>query len=303
MRTTPSNGALRPFGVFGDTRIAYWDHSGTSIYHSLQSQIVSRFGRGSQFQASYTWSRTIANDPLDDSDGGLSADVASLDLANPDLDRGLANIHRAHIFNASLVLDAAEPRGQLVELRQERVRRLAGRGDRRRRLRRALHRLHGAIPGLNGGPSGHGATRQPAPEPASPERALPRDERVKEQWLNPRAFTLNGFQLGTVGTAGPRRLRRPRLLPGGPGALQEHQAQPAGEGCSSASRSSTSSTGSNFTNQNTATDIMNPISVTLDGPIDSATTIIDATDPDSTSARSDSRRDPRQAQFGVKLIF
>ena len=32
-----------------------------------------------------------------------------------------------------------------------------------------------------------------------------------EQILNPAAFTLTGFQLGTVGNAGPRHLRRPGL--------------------------------------------------------------------------------------------
>ncbi|HEX2462820.1 MAG TPA: hypothetical protein VHJ58_21970 [Vicinamibacterales bacterium] len=50
----PANGALRPFGVFGDSQILIWDTSGESTYHSIQTQFVSRFGRGSQFQASYT---------------------------------------------------------------------------------------------------------------------------------------------------------------------------------------------------------------------------------------------------------
>src|SRR4029077_18466127 len=60
-------GALRPYSVFGDHGIGLWDHSGTSIYHALQSQVISRFGHGSQFHASYTWSRTISNIALDNS--------------------------------------------------------------------------------------------------------------------------------------------------------------------------------------------------------------------------------------------
>jgi len=52
---------LRPYGVFGNASIAILDHAGSTMYHSLQTQLVSRFGRGSQFQASYTLSRTTGN--------------------------------------------------------------------------------------------------------------------------------------------------------------------------------------------------------------------------------------------------
>src|SRR4029453_8597391 len=51
--------ALRPYGVFGNASIAILDHGGDTIYHSLQTQLVSRFGHGSQFQASYTWAKAL----------------------------------------------------------------------------------------------------------------------------------------------------------------------------------------------------------------------------------------------------
>ena len=41
--------------------IAILDHSGKTTYNSLQTQLVSRFGHGSQFQASYTLSQTTGN--------------------------------------------------------------------------------------------------------------------------------------------------------------------------------------------------------------------------------------------------
>ena len=59
--TAPANAALRQFGVFGNNNIGVWDHSGKSTYNSLQTQFISRFGQGSQFQASYTLARSRAN--------------------------------------------------------------------------------------------------------------------------------------------------------------------------------------------------------------------------------------------------
>src|SRR5206468_867384 len=69
----------------------------------LQTQLVSRFGRGSQFQASYTWSKSLGNVPLDDS-GPQNNDNSVTDLGNRALDWGPTKTDRRHIFNASLVL-------------------------------------------------------------------------------------------------------------------------------------------------------------------------------------------------------
>src|SRR4029079_10242028 len=87
----PPLGEVRPYGVFGDQTITLWDYTGHSIYNSLQVQLVSRFRRASQFQLSYTLSKTKSNDPLDNSDGGLSGEVATLDRTNPEGDYGRAN--------------------------------------------------------------------------------------------------------------------------------------------------------------------------------------------------------------------
>ena len=84
-------------------RITIWGHDGSTSYHSLQTQLVSRFGRGSQFQSSYTWSKSLGTVPLDDS-GGISNDNSITDLGNLALDHGPTKTDRRHIFNASLVL-------------------------------------------------------------------------------------------------------------------------------------------------------------------------------------------------------
>ena len=137
--------ALRPYGVFGNENIAILDHGGNSIYHSLQTQLVSRFGHGSQFQASYTFSRAIGDVTLAGGENGIGASSVSL-LENRGLDRGLTQTHRKHIFNASLVFVLPELDGQ-VGLREERAGRL---GDRDHR------------PGVLGR-SGHGHQREPSP--------------------------------------------------------------------------------------------------------------------------------------------
>src|SRR5260221_874171 len=80
-----------------------WEHTGQSMYHSMQTQLVSRWG-ASQFQASYTLSRNRANVALDNSSGSLSADESVLDLSNRSRDFGLANTDRRHVFHAALVL-------------------------------------------------------------------------------------------------------------------------------------------------------------------------------------------------------
>jgi hypothetical protein len=94
---------FRPFGVYGNGTIAYWTNSGESEYDSIQTQYISRFGRGSQFQASYTWSDFKANANVAGADGGITAATSVTDPDNRDLDWGPAGIHREHVLNASLI--------------------------------------------------------------------------------------------------------------------------------------------------------------------------------------------------------
>ena len=56
------------------------------------------------------------------------------------------------------------------------------------------------IPGINGGPSGTGYTGNQRPNVTG--QSCQADGDLPEQILNPAAFTLNGFKLGTFGTAG-----------------------------------------------------------------------------------------------------
>jgi hypothetical protein len=184
---------VRPYGVFGDRAITIWDHRGYSIYHSLQTQLVSRFGR-SQLQGSYTWSRTISTDPLDDPNGG-----SVTDLDNPGLDRGLARTHRTHVFNASFVL--LLPR---LESRSSFIRRVLGdwevAGIAAAATGMPVTIVSGVIPGLNGGVSGSGRFEQ-RPNRVTTESCRSQDG-PREQFINAKAFTLLDFELGSPGNSG-----------------------------------------------------------------------------------------------------
>jgi len=291
-------GAVRPYGVFGDQRITMWDHSGHSIYHSLQTQFVSRFSHGSQLQVSYTLARTMSNDPLDNSDGGLTADVAVLDRTNPELDYGRANTDRRHVFNTALVLMLPT-----LEGRSSGVRNVLGDWEVATIVGAAsgqpLNVHTGSIPGLSGGPSGTGYTDNQRPNVASgvPCHA---SGGPPEQILNPAAFTLTGFVLGTPGNS-------PRGVCEGPGYLQTDLALykniAATDRVKLQLRFEVFNVFNrvNFSSQN-INRIMNPVSVTLDAPAASATKITGAVLP-LNFGQATLTRDPRQAQFGFKLLF
>jgi len=287
--------------VFGDTRITMWDHSGRSMYHSLQTQFVSRFGRGSQLQVSYTLSRTMSNDPLDNSDGGLSAEVAVLDRSNPDLDYGRARTDRRHIFNTALVWMLPSLEGRSKSMRQ-----VFGDWEAAAILGAASGQplsVHtGSIPGLNGGPSGTGYTdnqrpNQVAGEPCHPSGGLP------EQILNPAAYTLNGFVLGTSGNSprgqceGPAYIQADLAVYKNIAATNRVKLQLRFEIFNVFNRANFIGTGG----QGVVTN-MNPVSVTFDAPGTSATKIT-AAPASGKFGQAQATRDPRQAQFGFKLLF
>ena len=198
------NAALRPFGAMNGGAVTLWDHSGKSTYHSLQTQLISRFGRGSHFQASYTLSRSRANLAMTDSDGALSVGVYKLDVQDPDSDWGRPETGRDHIFNASLIwmLPALEDRSGIM---QNGPGRLGDLDDRRRGHRAAAERL------LHREPAGRrerdhrvqatGRTRPLTKFQTAPSEPCRASGGLDEQIINPDAFTLNGFNLGSIGSA------------------------------------------------------------------------------------------------------
>ncbi|MEM9555261.1 MAG: carboxypeptidase-like regulatory domain-containing protein [Acidobacteriota bacterium] len=285
-------GSLRPFSAFGDTSILYWEQDGASTYDSLQTQFRTLFGRGSQIQASYTWSSFKSNDPLTDSGAGTFFGQV-LDRDNEDLDWGDAGLHREHVFNASVLwqLPAFEGSNRLV-------RSLFGdwtvgaivlyaSGP-------ALTITTGSLPGIEG-PYGTGFTDNQRPIRVEGEPCGGSGSQV----INPNAFTLNGLRLGDTSQASSLGQCQ------GPDFFQVdlsfYKNFRIGKNLQGQFRVEFFNIfdEENFVNVNT---VMDPSSVTLDAPLADATTVVDAEIP-NTFGQATGARDPRQVQLGLKIFF
>jgi hypothetical protein len=294
---TGAQAAVRPYGVFGNVQINMWDHSGDSIYHGLQTQLISRFWNGSSFQASYTWSRTIANESLGNSSGGLAADATFTDLDNPRIDRGLADTHRSHIANASLLLMLPS----LADNPSSFVRNVFGdwqvTGIVQYTSGAPITVYSGGVPGI-GNISGTGYGNADRPNVVAGQDCSLNDG---AQILNPAAFTLNGYRLGTIGNSG-------RGVCYGPDFFQTDLAlyknikltdrvrlQLRLEGFNIFNTVNFKHKGGNWT--------YGASTVTLDNSdLSRASTIVNAT-PSPTFGQATQVFDPREFQFGIKLSF
>ena len=145
---------------------------------------------------------------------GLSGNNAYTDSTQPDLERSRGANDRTHTFSASLVL--ALPK---LEDKGAFVRNVFGDWEFTSIVQAAtgypITVATGGVPGLSGNgsaPSGTGYNG------SSPGRTWSRASTAtsnggdKTQWLNPAAWTLNGYQIGTNGTAGRNTCNGPGLF-------------------------------------------------------------------------------------------
>lgn len=259
---------------------------------------MSRFGQ-SQFQASYTLSRTRANLSLESSDGGLSAAVAPLDVTNPDLDWGRPLTDRTHIFNASLVLMLPTLQDKSPAVRailgdwEIATIFAAGSGQ-------PLNVFIGSVPGLpGGGASGTGYTDNQRPNrttaSCSPSGGVP------EQIVNPAAFTIEGFQLGANGNArrgdcvGPNYIQTDMSFYKNIMAHPRVKVQLRFEVFNLFNRV-------NFLAQNLVTN-MGVSNVTFNNADVANATAITGYTVAPNFGQAVLTRDPRQAQFGLRIVF
>jgi hypothetical protein len=191
---------LRPFGAAVlNNGIKYYSHGSSATYHSLQSQFNARMGNRANFQASYTYSRLLSDSQR------IDTPQPNLDPYNLRADWGPDILNHTHIFHANVVYN------------------LPALNDKNAIERTALGGweltpIFSASTGPNldslmslggtdavGDPMGVGNGGSVGRERANrvagqPCRANTGD---KTQWLNPNLYTMNGYQLGKVGNAGP----------------------------------------------------------------------------------------------------
>jgi hypothetical protein len=188
------------FGVFGNGTITYWTTNGNSEYDSIQAQFISRFGRGSQFQASYTYGDFMADTATNRADSGLNALSTMTDPDNPDLDWARAEVDRTHSFNASLIHNLPTYEGE-GGFREWVLGNWSVGGIVTYTTGAPITVLTGGFDGLNntggsgaGYPDNHRPIRVPGVSCSGSGR----------QVINPDAFTLLGYRLGETSQMAPR---------------------------------------------------------------------------------------------------
>jgi hypothetical protein len=198
---------LFPFGAMfanAPKAIYSWAHKGDSVYHSLQSMFTLKMAHNSIWQTSYTWSKNIANTETDypNQNDGIA------DLYNPRATRGLSTFDRPHVFSSSLVYYLPTLDGRngfvkgaaggwqtstVVSLATGNALTITGSLQNICLVGTATNctQTMGSDPW---GILGDGATQQFGVRPLL--TGQPCFSGDKNRWINPAAFTFNGYVLG-----------------------------------------------------------------------------------------------------------
>ena len=97
-----ANGSTGLRGATNFGQIGEFARRGHASYHSLQALFRTRTSNSSSFQAAYTYSHSVGDVELDNSSGGINQE-ATTDQTRPFLDKGNTNINRPQIFVANEV--------------------------------------------------------------------------------------------------------------------------------------------------------------------------------------------------------
>ena len=100
-RSGGNDGSLRPYSVFGNTGILYWENDGRSEYDSCRRSLsaASDVDRTSRRRTPTRASRPTTRSPMP----VPARSSARSSTVNAGLDWGYAGLHRDHVFNASLL--------------------------------------------------------------------------------------------------------------------------------------------------------------------------------------------------------
>ncbi len=214
--------AYRPYSNYGT--LAWWTHDGNSNFNGLETLIKTRF-RNLQFLAAYTWSHSIADIIVDDSSGGLGAQTRTY-YPNPRLDRGNGDVNRPNNFVANAIYNLPSLSGH-NHLMQSTLGgwelsgiTTAANGNSFSIYQGASENtasVASAAGGTGANPSAgllNGLVQTGYTAPLRPLKVAgqsPTAGRKGQQIVNPNAFTLIGYQIGTI----PSNMA-PRGYVGGP---------------------------------------------------------------------------------------
>ena len=198
-----SNGSLnslKPFNAINSGSIAVYSYHGSASYDSLQAAFDTRFRRDLTFAAVYTYSKTISDVALRSNNGNGNL---ILDPFNLGAMRGLATIDRPHIFAANLIYNTPALRDSnwiarytLGDWQLSTIVNVSS-GTPYTPVINSFSAAGSGVNDLSGIGLGNGAYR---PDIVAGQPC--RNASFKNfQWINPNRYTLNGFDLGTIGTS------------------------------------------------------------------------------------------------------
>jgi len=185
-----------PFTPGGATQITIWSHTGDSIYHSLQAMYSNKFKNNSMLQVAYTWSKNLGDTTF----GYVNAQTVFADNTNHRANRGPVDFDRRHVLSATLIYNLPSLTNSNAVLRH-----VAGGWESNTIVNYASGNAL-TIQGNNGlgDVSGTGTqgtfTGRPLRVAGQPCHL---SNSPRDQWLNPKAFTWDGYKLGTFGNSSP----------------------------------------------------------------------------------------------------
>jgi hypothetical protein len=197
--------ALHPYPYNSSGQLTIWSHTGDNIYHSLQTMFTTKLHRHSMFQAAYTFSKNLGNTTF----GYVDTNTVFSDNTNTRTNRGPVDFDRRHVFSANLIYNFPEFSQTNAFARQ-----VIGGWETSTIVNYASGNAV-TVTGSNGLGDATGTattgglfTQRPLRVYSEPCHlsSLPRG-----QWLNPAAFTWEGYQLGTFGNSGPGQCPGPSI--------------------------------------------------------------------------------------------
>src|SRR5262249_16693008 len=200
-QSNASLNSLKPYNVINSGSVAVYGYHGTASYDSLQVSFNSRPQRSLNIGAAYTYSKTISDVPLRSNNGNGNLILDPFDL---NAMRGLATIHRPHIFGANVVYDTPNlpnwnriARGALENWEVGSILNVSS-GTPYTPVINSFTAGGSGVNDLSGIGLGNGQYR-PNLIAGQPCRAAHFSNNF--QWINPNRYTLDDFQLGSIGTA------------------------------------------------------------------------------------------------------
>jgi len=184
-----------PFNPGGVPQITIWSHRGDSIYHSLQAMYSNKFKNNSMLQVAYTWSKNLGDTTF----GYVGASTVFSDNTNPRISRGPVDFDRRHVLSATLIYNLPS-----LTNSNALVRHVAGGWESNTIVNYASGNAL-TIQGTAslGDPTGTGTNGSFTGRPLRVAGQPCHVSGDRAQWLNPKAFTWDGYKLGGFGNSSP----------------------------------------------------------------------------------------------------